>query len=219
MRRIVTTAAGMVAIALVAACGRNPQPARTTPATTAANAQRTADSLAAARAAEARQLAERMRADSLRADSITRAEASRAERVRREVQGGGMAPETMTSTGLSEADSTSLSALIHFALDSDRIAPEYERLLEDKLRILQANPRLQIRIGGHADERGSDEYNLALGQRRALAVQRWLIDRGVSADRLAVMSFGEERPLAAGHAEDAWSMNRRADVLVTRPAR
>ena len=173
------------------------------------------------------QLAEEARRDSLeqlaladsaaRADSLARSR-SRAAVVNEQVQTG-MVEEETTGSGLVPADSATMFQLIHFDFDSDRIRPEDERLLEAKLGVLRANPRLQVRVGGHADDRGADEYTLVLGLRRASAVHRWLVNHGIDAGRVTVMSFGEERPLQAGRGEDAWRMNRRADFVVTQPAR
>lgn len=172
------------------------------------------------------QLAEEARRDSLeqlaRADSAARADSlarrSRADVVNEQVQTGMVTDET-TSSGLAPADSVTIYQLIHFDFDSDRIRPEYEQLLEAKLGVLRANPLLEVRIGGHADDRGSDEYNLVLGLRRASSVHRWLVNHGIAEGRLTVMSFGEEQPLDARPVEEAWGRNRRAQFVITRPAR
>ena len=173
------------------------------------------------------QLAEEARRDSLerlaladsaaRADSLAR-QRTRAEVVNEQVQTG-MVDDDMTSSGLPPADSVTIHQLIYFDYDSDRIRPEYERLLEAKLGVLRANPQLEVRVGGHADDRGADEYNMVLGLRRASSVHRWLVNHGIAEARITVMSFGEEQPLDAGQGEAAWSRNRRADFVVTRPAR
>jgi peptidoglycan-associated lipoprotein len=81
--------------------------------------------------------------------------------------------------------------------------------------ILQANSGVMIRIAGHTDERGSDEYNLALGQRRAAAVKAYLVQRGIADARIATASYGEEHPIAQGNDESAWSQNRRAEFDIT----
>jgi peptidoglycan-associated lipoprotein len=79
---------------------------------------------------------------------------------------------------------------------------------------MQRNPNLRIRITGHADERGSDEYNLALGNRRALGAKRYLTDRGIAESRIQTSTMGEERPLAMGNNEDAWAQNRRGEFTI-----
>jgi peptidoglycan-associated lipoprotein len=91
-------------------------------------------------------------------------------------------------------------------------------VLERKLRVLQRAPRLAIEVAGHCDERGSDEYNLALGERRAAAVKRYLVEHGIAEGRIGVMSYGEERPFDAEHTEEAWAKNRRAEFTVTEGA-
>src|SRR5205085_8260029 len=95
------------------------------------------------------------------------------------------------------------------------IRPGDQSLLDRKARILSANPQLRIRIEGNADERGSDEYNLALGMRRAAAVRRYLADHGVATDRIAATSNGEERPVCGGHDESCLGENRRDDMVIT----
>ena len=80
---------------------------------------------------------------------------------------------------------------------------------------MNANPALTLRISGHADERGSDEYNLALGNRRAAAAKRYLVSRGIADGRITVVSYGEERPLNPASTEAAWAQNRRAEFEAT----
>jgi peptidoglycan-associated lipoprotein len=80
---------------------------------------------------------------------------------------------------------------------------------------MAANPNLKIQISGHADERGSDEYNLALGNRRAAAAKRYLENKGIDGSRIDVVSYGEERPLNQGHDEAAYAQNRRDEFQVT----
>src|SRR5205807_5871502 len=76
------------------------------------------------------------------------------------------------------------------------------------------NPGLRIRISGHCDERGSDEYNLALGNRRATAAKQYVVSHGIDAGRIETVSYGEERPLASGHDEEAWAQNRRDEFEI-----
>ena len=78
---------------------------------------------------------------------------------------------------------------------------------------------LRVTVEGHCDERGTVEYNLALGERRAASVKRYLVEHGIAEGRIGVMSYGEERPLDAGHTEEAWAKNRRAEFTVTEGAR
>jgi peptidoglycan-associated lipoprotein len=87
--------------------------------------------------------------------------------------------------------------------------------LDRKAAILNANSGLRIRISGHADNRGSDEYNLALGNRRAAAAKRYLTSKGIADGRIDIVSFGEEKPVAMGEDEGSWSQNRRDEFEVT----
>ncbi|OLD87458.1 MAG: peptidoglycan-associated lipoprotein [Gemmatimonadetes bacterium 13_1_20CM_4_66_11] len=181
------------AVFAAASCGGNPAPQNTTPAVdTAAENQRVRDSIAAAEAERARQAqaeAERIAAQR-RADSLA-ALARSGEEVR-----------------------STLAAMIHFDLDKSNIRPEDAATLDQKVAILQANPELRIRIGGHCDERGSDEYNLALGNRRAQSGKQYLVSHGIDASRIETQSWGEEKPLVDGHDESAWSQNRRDEFEI-----
>lgn len=103
--------------------------------------------------------------------------------------------------------------VIYFALDSDEVLPEYQPVLKAHAAYLAAQPRRSVTLAGHADERGSPEYNVALGERRAKAVQRILELQGVGAEQLVVVSYGEEKPAVLGHDEAAWSRNRRVEFL------
>jgi peptidoglycan-associated lipoprotein len=108
-----------------------------------------------------------------------------------------------------------LSAMINFEYDQAAVRTADEATLDRKAAILQANPNVRLTISGHADERGSDEYNLALGNRRAAAAKRYLQNKGVDAPRMDVVSYGEERPLNPGHDEAAYAQNRRDAFQVT----
>jgi peptidoglycan-associated lipoprotein len=102
---------------------------------------------------------------------------------------------------------------IYFAFDSSAIDDESRAVVEAHANHLAANKTVKVVFEGHADERGSREYNLALGERRAQAVERMAKLLGVSADRVKVVSYGEEKPLAAGHDEGSWSQNRRVEIV------
>jgi peptidoglycan-associated lipoprotein len=108
-----------------------------------------------------------------------------------------------------------LVAMIHFDFDKADILSDDVSNLDRKAAIMQANSGVRLRVSGHADERGSDEYNLALGNRRAGAAKRQLVNKGIDAGRIEVISFGEERPLDPGHDEGAWAKNRRDEFEVT----
>lgn len=108
-----------------------------------------------------------------------------------------------------------LGQIIYFDYDESTIRADAQEALAAKVPILRNNPQIQIRIEGHADERGSVEYNLALGMRRANAVRDYLVGFGLDANRFTVTSLGEDRPLAQGSSESAWAQNRRAEFRVT----
>jgi peptidoglycan-associated lipoprotein len=116
------------------------------------------------------------------------------------------APDTRAAT---------LTERIHFALDRADLTPEARTTLAAKAEILRTSPNVSLRISGHADERGSDEYNLALSKRRAAEAKRFLMQQGVDSTRLETVGYGEEQPLDASATEPAWAMNRRADFNVS----
>jgi peptidoglycan-associated lipoprotein len=102
---------------------------------------------------------------------------------------------------------------IYFAFDNSTIAGDYEDMLAAHAAYLSKDASLQVTIEGHADERGTPEYNIALGERRAQAVAKYIQALGVQADQISIVSYGEEKPLVLGQSEDAYAKNRRA-VLV-----
>jgi len=103
---------------------------------------------------------------------------------------------------------------IHFAFDKADIRPADAKVLDASAKWLAANPNQLLLIEGHCDERGTDAYNLALGDRRAKAAMNYLVAQGVASDRITIVSFGEERPLCKDHNEGCWSQNRRDMFLV-----
>jgi peptidoglycan-associated lipoprotein len=107
-----------------------------------------------------------------------------------------------------------LAAVINFDFDRSDIRSGDAATLDRKVAILLANPNVRVRISGHCDERGSDEYNLALGNRRATSTKQYLTSHGVDAGRIETVSFGEERPVASGHDEGSWAQNRRAEFEI-----
>jgi peptidoglycan-associated lipoprotein len=100
---------------------------------------------------------------------------------------------------------------VFFAFDSVALSEEVKRVLDRNIAWLKQHGKIAIRLVGHADERGTSEYNLGLGMRRASQVRAYLIERGVSPEALVTVSYGEEMPLRRAHAEEAWSMNRRVE--------
>jgi peptidoglycan-associated lipoprotein len=102
-----------------------------------------------------------------------------------------------------------LKETIHFAFDSFELDSEARDVLKQKAKILKNYPEIKMVIEGHCDERGTEEYNLALGERRARAAYEFLILLGVDAGRLRIISYGEEKPVDPAHNETAWAKNRR----------
>ena len=113
-----------------------------------------------------------------------------------------------------EAARTIIQQMIFFDFDRSEILPESEVVLRRKVAVLRANPNVRIRIAGHADERGSVEYNRALGQRRAQAAKDFLVNFGIAESRITTVSFGEDRPLVNESNEEAWAKNRRDEFTV-----
>lgn len=173
--------------AAVAACGGSKPLTTATP-------QRSPDSLVAA---------ERARADSIAAaeEARARAEAERRAEQRR-------ADSVAASKRTSEQLQLTLAELIHFDFDKSSIRPIDADILNRKVPVLNANPTLRIQIAGNCDERGSDEYNLALGNRRAMASKAYLVNHGVDTGRIEIVSYGKERPLDPGHNPEAWAKDR-----------
>lgn len=108
------------------------------------------------------------------------------------------------------------TAPVYFGYDSSSVSPSELSKVQMVAQHLNANPGQGVIIQGHTDERGSREYNLALGERRALAVREVLLSLGIGADRIQTLSFGEEQPAIPGFDESAWSMNRRAEFQFMR---
>jgi peptidoglycan-associated lipoprotein len=103
---------------------------------------------------------------------------------------------------------------VYFDYDRDDVKPEFRSVIEDNVKYLRENPSLKARIEGNADERGSREYNVALGQRRAEAVMKAMSLLGVPASRMEAISYGEEKPRRTGHDEASWAENRRGDLII-----
>jgi peptidoglycan-associated lipoprotein len=177
----------VLGLTVLGACRKKAAPA-VTPVPTATAGPDTAGQGAAAQ--RAREEAERRRV----ADSLAAANAAR-ERMMNEAR-------------------SALMAAVYFEYDAAELSAEARSILDAKLPLLNANTGLRIRIAGHTDSRGSDEYNLALGQRRASATKRYLTQRGIDPSRIDVVSFGEERPAQEGEGDDAFSRNRRAEFEI-----
>jgi peptidoglycan-associated lipoprotein len=195
----------LVAVASVAMMGACKKPAQTAPepAVTAPAGRDTAAERIAREAALAKENADRAAAaDSARArfvrDSIANANAA-AEAARRD----------------SDMLRATVTAVIGFEFNKADLRDDAKAALDAKIPILLANTSVTVRISGHADERGSTEYNLALGTERAAMAKRYLVERGVAANRIETTSFGEERPLCTEGTDACWGQNRRDEFEIT----
>jgi len=113
-----------------------------------------------------------------------------------------------------EVFETKLLKDIYFEFDKYDIRPKDEEVLKENAAWLKKNPSAKIQIEGHCDERGTIEYNLALGERRANYTKRYLVSLGIAPDRISIISYGKEKPLDPGHNDEAWAKNRRAHIVV-----
>jgi peptidoglycan-associated lipoprotein len=127
--------------------------------------------------------------------------------------GGAGGPEIFREVPGEGATGPLSRLIIYFDYDQSELRPEYAEVLAAHGGYLAANPGAQLRLEGHADERGSREYNIALGQRRSDGVKKMMILLGVREDQVESVSLGEEKPRAQGSTEDAWAQNRRSDIL------
>jgi peptidoglycan-associated lipoprotein len=180
----------LCALSAVQSCRRQPQPAPTPAATPTDDAasRRRADSLAAAQR---------------RSDSLAAAQAATA---RDAAAGDAQRAQAELSTILAQK--------VYFDFDRDQLRDDAIAVLDQKAAVLLANPAVTLVVTGHTDERGTAEYNLALGQRRAAQVKRYLTSKGVTDDRLTTRSLGDSQPAAQGTDEAAYQQNRRAEFDV-----
>ncbi|MDP2968802.1 MAG: peptidoglycan-associated lipoprotein Pal [Deltaproteobacteria bacterium] len=114
-----------------------------------------------------------------------------------------------------EVFESSLLKPIFFDYDKYDIRPADTEILKGNSALLKKFPNMKIQIEGHCDERGTNEYNLALGERRANSTKKYLTSLGITADRVSTISYGEEKPMDPAHNEEAWTKNRRAHFLIT----
>jgi peptidoglycan-associated lipoprotein len=125
---------------------------------------------------------------------------------------GGDASSTEGSeSGTVKSEVLAALKTIYFDFDKYNLRDDAKRTLESNAKVLMANPRARILIEGHCDERGTTEYNLALGEKRASTARDYLIRLGVDASQISIISYGEERPVALGHDEESWATNRRGE--------
>lgn len=129
---------------------------------------------------------------------------------------GGLAPEgAIGSKDLDTLNRESPLVPVFFALDSYELSAEARGILDASAKVLQRQTTWQVTVEGHCDERGTAEYNLSLGERRALAAKSYLVSLGIAADRLKTVSYGKEFPFDPGHDDAAWAKNRRAHFVIT----
>lgn len=125
--------------------------------------------------------------------------------------GGG----AMDVSSLNDPNSPLSQRILYFDLDSSQIKDEDRDIITVHAEFIAAHPEITVVFEGHADERGSREYNIALGEKRAKAIKQLMTLQGVAENQIQVISFGEERPAALGHDSSAWSLNRRVEILYT----
>lgn len=207
----------IVALTVVAtvACGGNPPPeTEPAPDTTATVETPSEDSIARARERAAEEIC--ARAEAAMQDGRYAEARELFEEAIREYGGTGCAERA--DRGLEAVDAVEVvRERVHFEFDESAITDEAAETLRRKAEILQEYPQWQITIEGHCDERGSLEYNQALGMRRAQATRDYLVSLGLDASRFRTVSYGEERPLREASNETAWSMNRRAEFVIENP--
>jgi len=123
--------------------------------------------------------------------------------------------DPLASSAVDEINKNSPLKPVFFALDSDELDDVARAALNEDSQVLKKYGTWVVTLEGHTDERGSAEYNLALGERRALAAKNYLISLGIGGDRLRTVSYGKEFPFDPGHDEAAWAKNRRAHLMLT----
>ena len=124
--------------------------------------------------------------------------------------------DSMTLDPLDDPDSVLATRVIYFEYDRSDIPTQFLDVLAEHARYLIANPDVKVRLEGHADERGSREYNIGLGDRRAQSVRRILLFQGVANNQVTTVSYGEERPAVEGSTEEAYRQNRRVEIIYIR---
>jgi peptidoglycan-associated lipoprotein len=200
-QRRVTMITLSVAVAVAAACSKPAPPPPPAPAPAPTVNQ---DSIDMARRRQ------------MSADSAARAESMRRDR-QKAIDDSIANARAMADAAARDAESmrATIAAPVHYDFDKADLRDDTKQLLDAKIPILTANTGVTIRIAGHTDDRGSGEYNLQLGQRRAAAARDYLTARGVNTARIELVSYGEERPICQDKNEACWSQNRRAEFEIT----
>ena len=123
--------------------------------------------------------------------------------------------DAISSASLDDLNKNSPLKPVYFELDSSELSAANQKALDDNAALLKRYPSWAVTVEGHCDERGTAEYNLALGERRAIAARAYLVSLGIAADRLRTVSYGKEFPFDPGHDETAFAKNRRAHFVIT----
>jgi peptidoglycan-associated lipoprotein len=152
---------------------------------------------------------------SVKQEEAAKAEAERAKEAKAKEQFEKSLVAKQTPGVAGEVFESSLLKDIHFDFDKYDIRPQDGAILKENAALLKKYTNLKVQIEGHCDERGTVEYNLALGERRANRTKDYLVSLGISSDRVSTISYGKEKPLDPGHNEAAWAKNRRAHTIVT----
>ncbi len=149
-------------------------------------------------------------AERARKDALARQRAFDEQQLKDQAAGrAGGAGGTGSDSGKSATRSSFVSEDIYFEYDSASLVPEAREVLKRKAEWLRSNPNVSVNVEGHTDDRGTVEYNLALGERRAASAMSFLVDLGIPESRLTTISYGKEKPANPGHNETAWAANRR----------
>jgi peptidoglycan-associated lipoprotein len=180
-----------------------PGAAEVKPETTEAKPEAASPESSAALEREKKLQEENLREESLREKAL-REKSAQEEAARKEA-----------ATREAASKATNLEAL-YFDFDQWSIREDQKDVLQKNAEWLKANPKVKVRLEGHCDERGTAEYNLALGQKRAEAANAFLEGLGIAVQRISAISYGKERPLDPGHDEAAWAKNRRVDIVMVR---
>jgi len=222
--------ASSVLVAFLAACSSTGETTDATASTQAAQAAVEAQALAEAQAMAEAQAIEEAQATAeaeaqAAAEAIVEAQAEAASQAQAQAAEAAADAADVAQQAASEAAAVAaqkqqqaqdtaqaLAHIIYFDFDQSTIKAEFRTALNGHAAYLSQNPSASIVLEGHADERGTREYNIALGERRGNAVSRYLVVQGVSIDAIEVVSFGEERPVNAGHDSASWSENRRVEI-------
>jgi peptidoglycan-associated lipoprotein len=198
-------------VALAAACSSSPPPETPPPKPTPAEVARqqfvqdSLDALTQAQKDSIEAIRQMAILDRARADSVEQARLA-AEAAARKA--------ALESSAKNTELRNELGAMVHFEVAQAQLASADRAALDRKVAILNANPSVRLQITGACDDRGSVEYNQALGTRRAVAVRKYLVEKGIDVSRLDEMSSGEKSPIASGNDEMSWAQNRRAEFVI-----